>query len=104
MVKINWIIGLERCLCVLEILTLQDRLGIFMIIFMILKLVLCYLMLSWCYLMIIPMRGAEYFIIRTVYASLFICMNAMIMGCYLFLLMRQYVYRYSWKSYVGFMS
>jgi hypothetical protein len=63
-----------------------------MIIFMILKLALCYLMLSWCYLMIILMRGVERFMICIVYVSLFICMNAMIMGCYLFVLIRRYVY------------
>jgi hypothetical protein len=47
------------------------------------ELALCYLMLSWCYLMIILIRGVDHFMIRIVYASLFICMNAMIMGFYL---------------------
>jgi len=46
--------------------------------------------------MIILMRGVEHFVIRTIYVSLFICMNEMIMGRYLFVLMCQYVYRYSW--------
>ena len=70
----------------------------FMIIFMILKLVLCYLMLSWRYMMIILMRGVERFMICIVYASSFICMNATIVRSYLILLMCQYVYRYSWQS------